>query len=108
MRYNALQLIGSFHQGGSERQAVQLTRLLLESGRCNVFVATLERDGVLLDDINKLGLTEIPEFRLNSFYDLHAARQVRRFAQYLKSSEIDVVHSHDFYTNIFGMAGAAL
>lgn len=108
MRYNALQLIGSFHQGGSERQAVQLTRLLLESGRCNVFVATLERDGVLLEDINKLGLTEIPEFRLNSFYDLHAARQVRRFAQYLKKHEIDVVHTHDFYTNIFGMAGAAL
>lgn len=108
MRYNALQLIGSFHQGGSERQAVQLTRLLLESGRCNVFVATLERDGVLLDEINRLGFKDIPEFRLNSFYDLHAARQVGRFARYLKKHEIDVVHTHDFYTNVFGMAGAAL
>jgi glycosyltransferase involved in cell wall biosynthesis len=73
-----------------------------------VFVATLERDGVLLDEINRLGLTEVPEFRLNSFYDLHAARQVRSFARYLKKHEIDVVHTHDFYTNIFGMAGAAL
>jgi L-malate glycosyltransferase len=108
LRYNALQLIGSFHQGGSERQAVQLTRLLLESGRCNVSVATLDRSGVLLDEINRLGFNDIPEFRLNSFYDLHAARQVRRFAQYLKKHEIDVVHTHDFYTNIFGMAGAAL
>jgi glycosyltransferase involved in cell wall biosynthesis len=108
LRYNALQLIGSFHQGGSERQAVQLTRLLLASGRCNVSVATLDRSGVLLDEINRLGFNDIPEFRLNSFYDLHAARQVRRFAQYLKKHEIDVVHTHDFYTNIFGMAGAAL
>ncbi|HEU4435681.1 MAG TPA: glycosyltransferase [Pyrinomonadaceae bacterium] len=108
MRYNALQLIGSFHQGGSERQAVQLTRLLLESGRCNVFVVTLERDGVLLDEINRLGLSQIPEFRLNSFYDFHAFKQVRRFAQFLKRHEIDVVHAHDFYTNIFGMAAAAL
>ena len=108
LRYNALQLIGSFHQGGSERQAVQLTRLLLESGRCNVFVATLEREGMLEDEINRLGLKEIPEFRLNSFYDLNTARQVRRFAQYLKEHEIDVVHAHDFYTNVFGMAGAAL
>jgi glycosyltransferase involved in cell wall biosynthesis len=108
LRYNALQLIGSFHQGGSERQAVQLTRLLLESGRCNVSVATLDRSGVLLDEIKKLGFDDVPEFRLNSFYDLHAARQVRRFAQYLKKHEIDVVHTHDFYTNIFGMAGAAL
>ena len=108
LSYNALQLIGSFHQGGSERQAVQLTRLLLESGRCNVFVATLERDGVLLDEINRLGFKDIPEFRLNNFYDLQAARQVRRFAHFLKQHEIDVVHSHDFYTNVFGMAGAAL
>lgn len=108
MRYNALQLIGSFHQGGSERQAVQLTRLLVQSGRCNVFVVTLERDGVLLDEIDRLGLNDIPEFRLNSFYDLRAFRQLRRFAQFLKKNEIDVVHTHDFYTNIFGMAAAAL
>src|SRR5688572_18963683 len=108
LRYNALQLIGSFHQGGSERQAVQLTRLLSESGRCNVFVATLECDGVLLDEINRLGFKDIPEFRLNSFYGLHAVRQVGRFAQYLKKHDIDVVHTHDFYTNVFGMAGAAL
>jgi L-malate glycosyltransferase len=108
LSYNALQLIGSFHQGGSERQAVQLTRLLLESGRCNVFVATLEREGVLLDEISRMGFIDVPEFRLNSFYDLHAVRQVRRFAQFLKKHEIDVVHAHDFYTNVFGMAGAAL
>jgi len=56
----------------------------LESGRCNVFVATLNREGVLLDDVNRLGFNEIPEFRLNSFHDLHTVRQVRRFAQYLK------------------------
>ena len=108
MRYNALQLIGSFHSGGTERQAVQLTRLLLESGRCNVSVATLECDGALLPEIKRLGFNDVPEFRLNSFYDLHAARQVRRFAQYLKEHEIDVLHAHDFYTNIFGMAAAAL
>jgi L-malate glycosyltransferase len=108
LRYNVLQLIGSFHQGGSERQAVQLTRLLLESGRCNVDVATLDRSGVLLEDVKKFGLKEIPEYRLNSFYDLHAGRQLWRFAQYLKKHQIDVVHTHDFYSNIFGMAGAAV
>ena len=73
-----------------------------------MFVATLEREGVLEAEINRLGLKEIPEFRLNSFYDLNTARQIRRFAEYLKKHEIDVVHAHDFYTNVFGMAGAAL
>lgn len=108
LRYNALQLIGSFHQGGSERQAVQLTRLLLDSGRCNVFVSTLDREGVLLGEIERLGLGEVPEYRLNSFYDLNTARQTWRFAQYLRKHEIDVVHTHDFYTNVFGMAAATL
>ena len=87
---------------------MQLTRLLLESGRCNVSVATLDRGGILLEEIERLGLPEIPEFRLNSFYDLHFIRQVERFARYLRKHEIDVVHTHDFYTNVFGMAGAAL
>ncbi len=87
---------------------MQLTRLLLESGRCNVFVTTMDREGVLLEDMNRMGLNDIPEFRLNSFYDLHTARQVWRFARYLRKHEIDVVHTHDFYTNVFGMAAAAL
>lgn len=108
LRYSALQVIGSFHQGGSERQAVQLTRLLLKGGRCNVFVTTLEREGVLLEEIERFGLNEVAEFRLNSFYDLHTARQVWRFARYLRKHEIDVVHTHDFYTNVFGMAAAGL
>ena len=108
MRQNALQLIGSFHQGGSERQAVQLTKLLSQSGRFNVFVATLENDGVLQEEVRRLDLGEIPEFRLNSFYDLHAVRQLRSFARYLKEHDIDVIHTHDFYTNVFGMAAGAL
>jgi glycosyltransferase involved in cell wall biosynthesis len=104
---NVLQLIPSFHQGGSERQAVQLARLLNESGRCRVSVACLERDGVLLDDISRLGLGEIPEYPLTSFYDLNAMKQLRRFAAHLRELEIDVIHTHDFYSNVFGMTAAA-
>ena len=104
---NVLQLIGSFHQGGSERQAVQLTGLLLADGRYNVSVATLERDGMLLKRIAKLGFADIPEFRLTSFYDSNAFRQWRRFRRFLLDHQIAVVHAHDFYTNVFGMFGAA-
>ena len=57
---NVLQFIGSFHQGGSERQAVQLTRLLRADSRVNVSLATLENAGVLREEVEKLGLTEIP------------------------------------------------
>ncbi len=107
MSLNVLQLIGSFHQGGSERQAVQLTGLLVADGRYNVSVATLERDGMLLTRMAELGFNDVPEFRLSSFYDANAVKQWRRFRRFLLEREIAVVHAHDFYTNVFGMFGAA-
>src|ERR1044072_5341964 len=108
MKPAVLQLIDSFNQGGSERQALQLTRLLVESGRFKVQLACLSPEGVLRDSVNDLDFGEIPSFPLNSFYDQNAVRQLRRFVRWLKSSRIDILHTHDFYTNVFGMAGGAL
>lgn len=106
MKPNVLQLIGSFNQGGSERQAVQLTRLLHEGGHYRVHVACLDGGGPLRTEIEQLGLGDINEFPLTSFYDRNMVTQLRRFARHLLEREIDVLHTHDFYTNIFGMAGA--
>lgn len=108
MKPVVLQLIDSFNQGGSERQALQLTRLLSESGSFEVRLASLSPEGSLLSEIQDLGLGEVPSFPLNSFYDANAVIQLRRFVQWLKSSHIDILHTHDFYTNVFGMAGGAL
>ena len=108
MRPKVLQLIGSFHQGGSERQAVQLTRLLKAGGQHDVHLACLDRSGVLLDEATRMGFAEIPEYRLTSFYDRNALVQVRRFALHLQTRGIDVIQTHDFYSNIFGMAAARL
>ncbi|HEX8098445.1 MAG TPA: glycosyltransferase [Pyrinomonadaceae bacterium] len=103
-----VQLINSFQQGGSERQAVQLTRLLSESGRYRVRVACLDAGGALREELSHLGLGEIPEYRLTSFYDRNAVRQLRRFSSFLRANKVEVVHTHDFYTNVFGMAAARL
>ncbi len=108
MKPNVLQLIGSFHEGGSERQAIQLARLLKESGRYNVQVACMDRSGALSGEVEALALGEIPEYRLTSFYDRNALTQIRRFALYLQKRGIQIVQTHDFYTNVFGMAAARL
>ncbi|MDQ3684794.1 MAG: glycosyltransferase [Acidobacteriota bacterium] len=108
MKRNILQFVGSFHQGGSERQAVQATRLLHERNRYRVHIACINGSGVLRGEIEKLGLSEIPEFPLTSFYDRNAVVQLRRFASFLREREIDVVQTYDFYTNVFGMTAAAL
>jgi len=107
MKPNVLQLVGSFNQGGSERQAVQVTRLLAESGRYNVHLACLDPAGPLRAEADALGL-EIPSFPLTSFHDRNMAAQLRRFARYLRERRVELVQSYDFYTNVFGMAGAAL
>jgi glycosyltransferase involved in cell wall biosynthesis len=108
LKPTVLQLIDSFNQGGSERQALQLTRLLSESGRFKVQLASLSPKGSLRASIADLDLGEIPSFSLTSFYDQNAVRQLRSFVRYLKSTGIDILHTHDFYTNVFGMSGGVL
>ena len=103
-----LQLVDSFNQGGSEWQALQLTRLLCESGRFRIYLASLSSEGPLRDTIADLNLGDLPTFPLQSFYDRNAVKQLRRLVQLLKSLRIEIIHTHDFYTNVFGMAGAAL
>ena len=56
----------------------------------------------------ELGLGEIPSFPLTSFYDRNAITQLRKFIQHLRRMKIDLLHAHDFYTNIFGMTAGFL
>ena len=107
MKPVVLQLIDSFEQGGSERQALQLTQLLHDSGRFHLRLASLSPDGPLRKDIDRLDLGEIPAYPLNSFYDLQAGKQWRRFVVQLRSSQVEILHTHDFYTNVFGMFAGA-
>ena len=108
MKNNVLQLIGSFNQGGSERQAIELTRLLHEDGTYNISLATLNNEGVLRREVEMIGFTNIPEFRLTSFYDLNFLRQLRKCVGFLREKNISIIQTHDFYTNIFGTLAARL
>ncbi|HYX43144.1 MAG TPA: glycosyltransferase, partial [Pyrinomonadaceae bacterium] len=95
MKPNVLIFTGSFEQGGSERQAVQLARLLHESGRFSVRVACLEPTGVLRAEVERLNLGEIPSFPLTSFYDRNMLAQLRRCVRYLRAHEFDIVQTFD-------------
>jgi glycosyltransferase involved in cell wall biosynthesis len=108
MKKNVLQITGSFHQGGSERQAVQLTRLLRQNDSFNVFLAALNNEGVLKPEADALGFDEIPEFPLTSFYNYNFLKQLKRCVRFIKKNKIEIVQTHDFYTNIFGITAARL
>lgn len=105
---NVLQFIDSFIQGGTERQTVQLTRLLHESRRYNVHLVCGNPNGPLREEAERLRIGEIPSFPLTSFYDRTFVVQLRRLSRYLREREIDIIHTHDFYSNVFGMAAASL
>lgn len=108
MKRKVLHLIPSFHQGGSERQALQLALRLKDEGSCEISLACLEKDGVLLDESVESSFGNVPDFSLTSFYDAKMVRQLRRFAAYLRQERFEIVQTHDFYTNIFGMLGSRL
>jgi L-malate glycosyltransferase len=108
MKPNVLFIIDSFEQGGSERQALQLLRQLHSSGKVRVHLACLQNRGSLRAEAEELGIGPIHEYPLTSFYDLNFAKQIRLLVRYIKENQIDVVHTHCFYTNIFGMTGAYL
>ena len=105
---NVLQLLDSFNQGGTEWQTVQLTRLLHESGKYRIFLASLSPEGPLRAEVERLGFHDIPLFPLQNFYNPNALKQLSRLASLMRKNKIDLVHAHDFYTNIFGMAAATL
>jgi len=86
---------------------IQMSSLLHNSGDFQVHVASLSTGGVLRSEIERLQIPVI-DFPLTSFYDSNMVQQTRRFVSYLKQHQISIVHSHDFYSNIFGMTGAAL
>src|SRR6266550_671434 len=108
MKARILQLVDSFDEGGSERQALELTRLLHDGGKYEVYLASLKPEGMLRASIEHLNLGDIPSYPLNTFYDPNAIRQLRRLVDHLRSSRIDLLHTHDFYTNIFGMMAGFL
>jgi L-malate glycosyltransferase len=108
LKPRVLHLLDSFRQGGSESQALKLASAMDLAGRFEIQIACLDRSGPLLDLLPAQSRSGIPEFKLNTFYDPTMVRRTIEFSRLLKRLHIQIIHTHDFYTNIFGMIGAAV
>src|SRR6476646_2174288 len=102
-----LQIGHGFIEGGSERQMIQMVRLLQDSEDYCVKVASLSMGGVLRPEIEQLQVPII-DFPLTSFHDRNMLTQTRRLVSFLRQHQVDIIHSHDFYSNIFGMTAGAI
>jgi len=106
-KHRILHLTGSFNQGGTERQAIETVRGLIAADEFDIRLATLNLDGPLLAEARDLTAEPINAFPIDSFMSRSFVRAVAACSRLIKDDDIDLIHSHDFYTNIFAAAVGA-
>lgn len=94
----------TFEIGGTEMNAVR-TLERLDRSAIDVRAICLAERGPLLERVRAAGVP-ITEYRIGSLFSLRAVRAGMRLASWLRRERIDVLHSHDIYTNIFAIPWA--
>jgi glycosyltransferase involved in cell wall biosynthesis len=90
--------------GGTELNALR-TAERLDRSRFDVSVVCLQEQGPLLARYRKQGIPVLT-LPLGRLHGITALRQGARLARYLATRQVDIVHSHDVYNNIFATAWA--
>lgn len=91
--------------GGTELNAFR-TAVRIPSEEVRITVVCLDPDGPLRSEYEAAGIP-VEVFAFPSFASVAALRESRRLRRWLRRHDVDVVHCHDIYSNIFG-AGAGL
>jgi glycosyltransferase involved in cell wall biosynthesis len=98
--------LDSFAIGGTELNAVRTTEAL-DRDRIELRIFHLQTHGPLRSRYERLGvrMTHVP---IPNLYSPRTAVQGLRLARLLRRQNVDVVHSHDIYCNIFAVPWARL
>lgn len=105
-RPRVAQFINSFHLGGTEGQALLLTRGLID--RFDIQLAALSLKGGHLNAAREIGVDPVAFPLDHSFVSPQTPRQVWRLARWLKSRRVALIHAHDLYTSILAVPAARL
>lgn len=101
-----LYCLDNMRLGGSELNAVRTVEHL-DRDRFRVTVACLSDDGPLTARYRAAGITVV-RFPVTSLYGVSAVRQGMALARFIAGKKIDIVHSHDMYSNVFAAPWARL
>jgi glycosyltransferase involved in cell wall biosynthesis len=99
-------VLSSFEPGGTERQMIELIRRL-DRARWSVHVACFHARGGWFGRVVEVA-DSVEEFPLHSFKHPAALVQMGAFARWCRSRNIQVVHTAELYSNVFGLPSAAL
>src|SRR5262245_42868715 len=106
-RRRVLFLVDSFMIGGTETQAVELARRL-NPARYEVTLGCLRKEGPLLSRLDGTRV-RVQEFSLGKGIDSPSGfLGVLRLARFLRREHIQIMHAHDLWSNLVGMAAAKL
>lgn len=105
-RVKLLKFMALFGMGGTEKQVMSLTERL-DKERFDLSFGCLKMWGVLLSEVERQQLA-VAEYPLRSFYEPNALRQQWRFVSALRRSRTQIVHSYNFYANVFSIPAAKL
>src|SRR3989442_1114380 len=105
-RIGVLQFLPAFATGGTERQVVNLARAI-DLSRFDLHFGCLRQWGELLGEVTERGIP-VAEYRINTLYSAPAMRQRLRLAWDLKRQRIKIVHTYNFYGNVFAIPAARL
>jgi glycosyltransferase involved in cell wall biosynthesis len=98
-----VQMLGA---GGTERQLTEIAKGL-DRSRFEPHVGVFRPGGVRHDELNAAGLP-VAHFPLRSFYSPSAVAVAIRLARYIDRHGIQIVHTFDVPSNIFGVPVARL
>jgi glycosyltransferase involved in cell wall biosynthesis len=101
-----LQFMVQFGFGGTERQVVNLVRML-DRARFEPRFGCINRSGSFLDEVEQQQVP-IAEYRISRIYNPTTLRQQLRLAQDMKQAQFQISHSYNFYANFFAVPAARL
>ena len=98
--------IDVYAPGGTQRQTIELmTRL--DHRRFRVHPVCFHGDGAWFERVTRFE-EPVALFPIHGFRRPHTGRQLLAFARWCREKRIQVLHTCELYSNIFGLAGGAL
>jgi glycosyltransferase involved in cell wall biosynthesis len=101
-----LKFVDAFGFGGTERHVADLARTL-DAERFDLRLACFRRWGQFLPDLESRGVP-IAEFPIHRLYAPATLRQQLRLAAFVRRSGAEIVHTYNFYANVFAVPAARL
>lgn len=94
-------MIRGLDLGGSERQLTEIARSL-DRSKFEVHVGCFHSEGIRGDELRAAGIPVV-EFPVHSYKSLSVIASARQIVRYIKKHRIQIVHTFDYPSNVFGL-----